>query len=280
MRVEWRSLDDLTALCRANVGRVRELKPDVIVGIPRSGMLPATQLALALGLPLADLHSFCRGDVWARGGGSCGLLPGKRVLLVEDATGYGKSMRGAVARVKDEFDDTVELITCGVYATPAAVPKLDIALEALARPRLFEWNWWRNGWLDQCCVDIDGVLCEDPTREQRNDERLYLEFLTGAKPLFVAKKPIHALVTARRERYRSQTVEWLARHGIQYSYLFMQTDDAPRLGIHHAEMKARVYGSSPAARLFLESSEAQAAHIFERCRKDVLCITTRKLFKC
>ncbi|MGH9423649.1 MAG: phosphoribosyltransferase, partial [Thermoanaerobaculia bacterium] len=64
--MNYRSINDL-------VLRVRELLPqvprdvDLVVGIPRSGLLPATVIALALEKPVADLDSFLRGSIARRG---------------------------------------------------------------------------------------------------------------------------------------------------------------------------------------------------------------------
>jgi len=55
--LEYRSVTDLNELIIQNLGRFdRDI--DLIVGVPRSGMLPATLLALYLNLPLTDLYSY------------------------------------------------------------------------------------------------------------------------------------------------------------------------------------------------------------------------------
>lgn len=276
MKIEWRSLDDLTAVCRANVERVRKLKPEVIVGIPRSGMLPASQLALALGLPLADLHSFCAERMWARGGNADDGGCNRRVLLVDDASGFGKTMKAALAVLTARRPEC-SMATCTVYATPSAFHKFDIAFEQCPKPRLFEWNWWRNGWLDKCCVDIDGVLCTDPTKAQRRDPEQYRRFLAEAAPLFLTAKPVHALVTGRSSSYRAETEDWMFRHGVQYGALQMLDGAPPRSAEGHAERKAAFYRTSPAG-LFIESCARQAELIAKLSGKDALCITTRRLY--
>lgn len=278
MRIAWRSLDDLVALCRANIERVRKMGPEIVVGIPRSGMLPAAQIALALGLPLADLHSFCVGRGWMRGGGNFddAARSKRRILLVDDATGFGKTMKGALSLLWAKRPD-VKIATCGVYATPGAVGRLDIAFEQCPRPRLFEWNWWRNGWLDQCCLDIDGVLCVDPTKAQRQDPEQYRRFVSEAAPLFLTAKPVHALVTGRSEAWRRETEAWMERYGVAYELLQMLQGASPRSAEGHAERKAELYRVSP-ARLFIESSERQAELIAKLSGKDALCITTRTFY--
>jgi hypoxanthine phosphoribosyltransferase len=274
--IEWRTLDDMTALCRANVDRVRALKPDIVVGVPRSGMLPAAQIALALGLPLADLHSFCNGAAWDRRGARLNALQRCRVLLIDDASAFGKTMKASIAAI--EAVRRCEILTCTAYATRDSAAKFTIAFEECPKPRLFEWNWWRNGWLKLCCVDIDGVVCVDPTRAQRRDPEQYAKFLSDAAPLFPTAKPVHAFVTGRGEAHRQATGDWLARHGCEYRALKMREDAGPRTAEAHGERKAEFYRKSPAA-LFIESSDKQAETIARLSGKDALCITTRKVYR-
>lgn len=264
-------------LCRANAARARRLRPDAIVGIPRSGMLPASLLALALHVPLADVRSFCVKRTWARGDRSSAQCTAKRVLLVDDASSFGKTMRHNLALIRRTRPD-VEVLTCAVYATPSAVPRFDLAFEALPKPRLFEWNWWRHGRLNACCVDIDGVLYVDPDRRQRRDPALYRRFISEGAPLFRPTKPIGALVTGRRELYRAETEERLARDGIQYGALEMLANGAPKGGASHAEHKATIYRQA-SADLFIESDASQAELIAKLSGKDALCITTRTMYR-
>jgi hypothetical protein len=257
---------------------VRALKPDIVVGVPRSGMLPAAQIALALGLPLADLHSFCNGAVWVRHGHQVPALKKCRVLLIDDASAFGKTMKTSVASIENAYIPHHEIFTCAAYVTPQSASSFNLAFEECPKPRLFEWNWWRNGWLKHCCVDIDGVVCVDPTRAQRRDPEQYAKFLSEAAPLFPTAKPVHAFVTGRGEAHRQATGDRLARHGCEYRALKMREDAGPRTAEAHGERKAEFYRKSPAA-LFIESSDRQAEAIARLSGKDALCITTRKVYR-
>ena len=48
-------------------------------------------------------------------------------------------------------------------------------------------------------MDIDGVLCADPTPEENDDGEKYRHFLLNAPPLFIPKVTIGTLVTSRLE---------------------------------------------------------------------------------
>jgi len=285
MRIAWRTFADLTALCRANVERVRALAPDVIVGIPRAGMVPATILASLLGLPLSDLWSFCdrralrAGDVRAKHRAQC---VAKRAVVIDDASGFGRSMTAAIEEVARSRPD-VTALPCVVYADPESVPKFALAMDALAKPRLFEWMWWRSGKLAHCCVDVDGVLCPDPTSEEKRSAEAYRRFIVGAPMLYTPAKRVGAFVTGRSHVYRAETAAWFKRHGVTYGALEMSQDPPPPWPRNstvaaHAEHKARFYLRSDAV-LFIESDERQAKLIAEMSGKDALCITTGRMYR-
>lgn len=64
--MNYRSIKDL------NETILRELHViprdiDLIVGVPRSGMMPANLMALYLNLPYTDIHSFINGYIYKLG---------------------------------------------------------------------------------------------------------------------------------------------------------------------------------------------------------------------
>jgi uncharacterized HAD superfamily protein len=134
--------------------------------------------------------------------------------------------------------------------------------------------------LAQCCVDIDGVLCNDPTHEENDDGPRYLRFLESATPLARPTYRIGHLVTSRLERYREPTVRWLAAHGIQFDQLHMldlPTAEERRRRGSHASFKAQVFRSIDTAELFIESDPQQAIEIARLAGKPVLDYTSQRL---
>jgi uncharacterized HAD superfamily protein len=257
---------------------VRSFDPEVVVGVPRSGMLPATILALGLVRPLADVSSAASRRAW-RAGGDGETIPcgARRILLVDDSSCTGTAMKRARCALFDARPEA-EIVTCSVYSTEKAAGRIDLSFEVCGKNRMFEWNWFRHPLLTECCVDIDGVLCRDPTRTERKDEKLYLKFLETTVPSILPTEKIGALVTGRRERYRGQTERWLKQHGIAFGALHMlDASDEAQTVERHASHKAAIYKKS-AARLFIESDEEQAKLIAKSTGKDVLCWTTRTLF--
>ncbi len=136
-----------------------------------------------------------------------------------------------------------------------------------------------HGDLSEFCVDIDGVLCVDPTEEENDDGKKYESFLSNAAPLIIPTKRIGNLVTCRLEKYRALTKEWLTRHGVRYDKLYML--DLPNKKARltadcHAKYKAKIY-KDLGAPFFIESSLRQAVDIAKFSGKQVLCMETGEM---
>jgi len=247
---------------------------DAIVAVPRSGIIPAAMLALHRNIKLTDIVSF-RGCSYLDGGYRDHKKIVSRVLVVDDSSLSGKSLsraREMLSGIKD-----IQIDYGAVYVHNLA-PKY--YFKRLPAPRIFEWNVYHHYWLRFACVDIDGVLCRDPSAAENDDSDKYLTFLQNAQPRHLPTVAINTLVTSRLERYRRETVIWLAEHGITYSKLIMHpasTAHSRRQAGDHAERKAQVYRSDE-YRLFIESSTRQAIKINLLTRKPVLCTDENRLY--
>jgi orotate phosphoribosyltransferase len=130
-------------------------------------------------------------------------------------------------------------------------------------------------------VDIDGILCRDPTPEENDDGERYREFLSEVEPNLVPNQRIGNLVTSRLEKYRPETERWLDEHGIRYDTLTMidlPSKQARQERGNHARHKANVYESTDGS-LFIESDPRQAAAIMKRTGKPVFCYETKEMIR-
>lgn len=281
--MNYRSYSDLERCVAANLDQVPS-DVDLIVGIPRSGLFVANLLSLHLNLPLADLTGFLAGRMLARGKlhgsrplpatvGDC-----RRVLVVDDSVGTGATLERARRDVK-RAHVAQEVLWAAIYVTSEMVASVDLAFEVCPHPRFFAWSIMRHRDLAQLCLDIDGVLCRNPTREEDDDGDRYLAFLETVRPLALPRRPVGALVTCRLERYRAPTEEWLRRQGVRYERLIMLdlADRAARkVARGEGRFKAEAYRETD-ARLFVESGRELAAEIAEISGRPVLCWTTQVL---
>ena len=201
--VRWVTTADLTS---GAVHLAQRVPPDVsrVVGVPRSGMLPASVIATALHLPLYTVRG---GRVEPVGGGSrmagCAERPG-RSLIVDDTVHGGHTL----ARLKEEGLDMSGSLVAAIYVRPGAEHLVDLFHEHLPTPHLLEWNLFNSAYMRHIATDLDGIICHNPPD---SDIPLYL-------PRHVS---VAAIITARPESERAATEKWLARWGVRYARLVM-----------------------------------------------------------
>ncbi len=280
--MNYRSVADLSrTLARSTHLLPRDL--EVVVGVPRSGLLAANLLALHLNLPLTDVDGlvagrlFTAGSRQARGASPTFLQEPRTVLVLDDSVYTGLNIQRTRASI--EAAGLPHRVTYeAVYAHPDAKGLVDFYYEVVAPPRVFEWNVLHGPWIGNACVDIDGVLCEEPG-DRDDDGARFLEFIRTARPLYTVGARPGWLVTCRLEKYRAPTEAWLTEQGIEYGALHMLDlpDAETRRRLRpYAEFKARVYKET-GAEIFIESSPVEAAGIARISGKPVYCVSTREM---
>lgn len=282
--MEYRSFSDLSTAINNNITKIPH-DVDLIVGIPRSGLMAGNLMALHLNVPIVDLDGYLENTrinavnaISTRNTLRC-PKDAHHVLLVDDTIYAGKSMIHAENLIRKESVDQ-RISTCTVYANPRTASLVDIYFELLESPGCQEWNVMHRDKLEHFCVDIDGVLCKDPLKQDDDDGPAYLNYLNEATPLMLPSKKAGYLVTGRLEKYREQTESWLRKYNIQYKELHML--DLPDANTRWrlraaAKFKARVYKSYPHSQLFIESDPHEAEEIAILSGKQVLCFSNQKL---
>jgi uncharacterized HAD superfamily protein len=247
---------------------------DLVVGIPRSGMLPANLLALYLNKPYTDIDSFLNGHIYKAGarGQFFDINDFKKVLVVDDSIASGSAILKSKEKLK-EVSSKFDIKYCAIYVIPGKEKMVDYHFEVVPLPRYFQWNIFNHTSLEKACFDIDGVLCVDPTEEQNDDGPKYIDFILNAPPLFIPGAKIGTIVTSRLEKYRKETETWLAKHNVKYNDLVML--DLPNMAARqkansHGDFKANAYMAKPYV-LFIESNLTQAIQINRIAKKPVLC---------
>lgn len=243
----------------------------------------ASLVALAINRPLADVEGFCVGRILASGhtrrhsGLSLDAKAARKILLVDDSLDTGKSLRDAEHLIRAAYPD-LEVVTLVAFAACERA-QVAIALEVVPHPRAFEWNILHHPLLARAGVDIDGVICADPTEEQNDDGSRYVDFLLNARPLHIPTTEIAALVTNRLEKYRSETEQWLASNGVRYRQLVMldlpSKEARQKIGSPgaHKGQACRTLGLD----FFIESDQSQAVEIARLSGKPVYCLEDRRM---
>jgi uncharacterized HAD superfamily protein len=271
--LQYRSYEDLNRLIKeADLNSFRNF--DLILGVPRSGMFPAYIIGLILNLPVIDIESFIAGkDSYVGERLKNKKNDIRKVLVVDDSIKFG----GQLKEVKQKLSslNSIHFKFLSVFATTDSREMVDYCLEIIDKPRVFQWNLLNSWVYEYSCVDIDGVLCEDPSEEENDDGERYLEFLKNARPKYLPSCVVAVLVTSRLEKYRRQTEDWLSKHSVQYGKLVML--DLPdkkqrvKLGIH-SSFKSKVYQEFNQTGLFIESSKYQSEGIHNYTGKNVFCV--------
>jgi uncharacterized HAD superfamily protein len=251
-------------------------KYDLVVGIPRSGMIPATILSLYWNVPLASLKDFVEGKLMGSGN-RLRLKPIKRVLIVDDSIFRGVSLNKAKEILKDKKED----IDYGaVYSAGIVFP--EHYYKVVKQTRAFQWNWLGHKELMGITAwDIDGCLCVKPSTEQNDDGEKYKKFLLETKPLHIPEHPIGMIVTSRLEKYRPETEEWLKKHGVKYQKLIMLNypyGELRRMFGHHAYHKSEAFKQFK-VHLFIEDEPWQAEQIARSSGKPCLCINNWRVYR-
>ena len=281
MSLSFRSYADMSRIISENAARLPAV--DYVVGIPKSGIVPATMIATIKNVTFLDLDSFLfmhsRRKGRRRHGDTEQDVP--RVLIVDDSVNTGAEFRRVKGRIA-ALETKIEVHFCAIFGLPDRIKGAPphMVLSRVAQPRIFQWNYRNHIIAESACFDMDGVLCVDPTNDQNDDGPKYVDFLTNAAPLFLPQKEISAIVTSRLEKYRPETEDWLAAHDVAYKELIMldlPTAEERRRLRAHAPFKAEVYGSRDDI-LFVESNYKQARDIAKLTDKPVIETATDTFF--
>lgn len=271
-----RSVADLNRVIVDNLHRLDRSAYDVVVGIPRSGMIPAALIATYWQMPLADVRGYAAGIVHGPSGRPA--QSGKRILLVDDTCNKGGAMARAVAMLPKGAQAT-RLAVFGPYQVEDPKRIIDISLAECRGPRVFAWNMFKHRRLSRWGFDFDGVFCRDPEKAENDDGPRYLKFMREAKPLFLPRRPIGHVVTCRLEKYRAETEEWMKRHGIEFGHLHMMpfATKAERMAAgNRGGWKAGIV-KSLGIEMFVESCPKQGAIIARETGIPVWCTRTQAL---
>jgi|GEM_PF-5709596 len=130
---------------------------DLVVGVPRSGLLAGFFASLATGCPLTDPAGLRAGVI---------LFPRQkiitisdkrlRVLVIDDSINSGSSIKEAREQLAD-LEHKYEFVFCAAYGDRNS-PHANMILEHVPSPRFYEWNILHHDLLAAVTVDIDEVV--------------------------------------------------------------------------------------------------------------------------
>ena len=115
---------------------------ELIVGVPRSGLLVANLLALHLNLPMTDLQGLVEGRLISAGKRLGPLDPDflsspRRVIVIDDTVNSGRQLRRAKDAVRHQKLPH-DIRYAAVYVTPEHEAEVDLYCSRLPKGRVFE----------------------------------------------------------------------------------------------------------------------------------------------
>lgn len=280
--MNYKTYADLSRDINQNINKI-STDVDLIVGIPRSGMIPAYMIGQKLSKPVCSLNEFLSGDFGKTTSMRIKQSDAiKNILFIDDSVNFGAQTKIIKEKVAAAgLDKKYNIKYAAIYySTDESKSFVDIALARVLQPRLFQWNYLNHSILPETAWDIDGLLCVDPTDEENDDGENYVNFLQNAKPLHIPNYEIGALVTSRLEKYRPETEQWMRDNGVKYKKLYMlnvgTAEERRKLGLH-AKFKSEIFSKLDAI-VFYESDPVQAKNISLLSGKPCFCTATDELF--
>lgn len=272
----YKSFSDLSKAILSKITILQQMNIGLVVGIPRSGMLPANLIALYLNIPFTDIDSFIENRIYGAGDRKQYIKnKSNNILIIDDSISAGIALNKAKTKLKNIKD--YNLIYGAIYARSSSKHLVNFYCEIVDGDRIWEWNLFHNQLiLGRSCLDIDGVLCRDPKSEENDDGEKYHKFLISAEPKFIPTVKIKTLISCRLEKYRNETMFWLNKHNIQYDNLIMlnlPNAEERKKWNKYGEYKGNEYKKKDYI-FFIESSLNEAKKIKEISGKPVFCIET------
>lgn len=192
---------------------------DLVVGVPRSGLMVASLIACKLGLPLTTPDNSLN-QIW-----SSRLMSKqdnfKHVLLVDDSVSSGRSITEGLSALKSILGQNIKISTAALIVSPESLNKVDLFYKIIPKPRLFEWNMLHSNKQMIIASDLDGVLCPEPPPGIDLDPQNYNNWIRNVNPYMIPNFELEAVVTNRLSDYRDETEIWLKKNGVKYKHLMM-----------------------------------------------------------
>ncbi|WP_346795493.1 phosphoribosyltransferase family protein [Halomonas sp. Bachu 37] len=265
MQIHFKSYADLSIDINKNLNKMAG-DWDLVVGIPRSGMIPAYMISLAMNVNCTDISAWINNFPLKKGvtrelkKNITHPWEAKKVLLVDDSILSGESLKKELECMPDWLRERVT--TLAVYSNKPIRKDVDIILEFTPLPRIFEWNIFHHKIVEGACISLEGVIMTEKNRDN-----------SVMVPRYLPSGTINTIVSCRQEAQRKEVTTWLEKHSIKFSNLVMMGDrDVFNVldKVSSAKFKAEKFMQS-SAYLYIESEAEQAGIINQASNMPVYC---------
>ncbi|MDN6900284.1 phosphoribosyltransferase [Oenococcus sicerae] len=217
----YRTIDDLNNLIKENLARLQSYDFDLIVGLPRRGMIPATLIGLFLNKPVVSFNelnaNLASEKIGYRLQEESAKFPKSynNILLVDDSTDEGSVFEQAITKLDDATAKKVT--TLSIYATAKGGTRVDLHLETLEEPKLYEWNIsHKKAALADAAMRFEGIIATNA--------------LTGKWiPITLPSYPVKLIYSGLREKHREKLETFLHDNGVEFEQLQMEVVSSRQL---------------------------------------------------
>lgn len=270
--MQYRSVRDLAEHVREWSER---LPPDLdlVVGIPRSGLLVANLLALYRNVAMTDVDGLLAGRLLSAGkrtGARPDILSDERrlrILVADDSLWSGGQLGQVRARIA-AANLPHEVMYGAVYVVPESTALVDTYHSKVPVPRVFEWNILHHpDALALSCVSFEALLGSPaPGQAAAAAEGSF------PPPRLRPTHKIGCVVATQPPQVEARIAEWLGRHCVEYDDLVLVPPTATSSDAVVRE-KAAIYRSRRAW-LFLEATHEAAARLALAAHRPVFALDT------
>ena len=282
--MNFKTYADLSKDVKLNLHKIKKENFDLIVGIPRSGMIPAYMIALSLNLNCTTIQGYINNEKLKHGQtrqvakGISYPWEASKVLVVDDSIATGMSLTSLKKSIPAELMQKLTFLA--FYSSKPTRDEVDILISYVPNPRVFEWNIFHHPMLGDALLEMEGILCKDPSNDHIKSKEAYLDYITNEETFIIPNHRIHSIVTRRNEKYRSQTEAWLKKNKVEYDNLIM--DASPENGRMmntkaSTQLKVLHYKKSD-SKLFFESDPNVARKICKLTSKAVYCFGDNRMY--
>lgn len=220
-KIRYRSVSDMCNRVTESLGTLPQ-DLDMVVGIPRSGLIAATLITLYRNLPMTDLDGLFEGRMIKSGRRSIEQINSEgrkcKALVVDDSVGAGTQIRAARERLKS-LEDRFEFVFAAVYVSEEGASLVDLPMEVCPQPRCFQWNVMNHYLMQRACVDVLALLRSDVAGEAVRQSRF--PDLFEQTPFFKPKYKLGSLVVPAEPSQREQVESWMDSHGLSCEHLVL-----------------------------------------------------------
>lgn len=197
---------------------------DLIIGIPRAGLIIADTLALYYGAAWSTPLGFERGEIYFSH--QAPLHEVKNILVVDDSISKGKELFAAANEIKS-LHPTFTVKTGSLFVTKEAAELVDYYFRVPDGIELWYGNL-ENSLGRTISADLDGVLCKNPPSQALLNSEAFSQWVSTAQRNYIPHFRLQSIVTSRPNAFRRETEKWLAENNVQYDKLIMLDESAKR----------------------------------------------------